>query len=70
MQRKSALLGLVILAAVVLVSPVALAQTYSVLYRFPGTTGDGAYPQGITRDSAGNLYGFTLSGGLGFGTIL
>jgi uncharacterized repeat protein (TIGR03803 family) len=69
MQRKSALLGLVILAAVVLVSPVALAQTYTVLYSFPGTTGDGAYPQGITMDSAGNLYGFTLSGGLGFGTI-
>lgn len=34
----------------------------TVLYSFKGT--DGAYPQaGVIRDSAGNLYGTTTSGG-------
>lgn len=38
------------------------AQTYSVLYSFTGGT-DGAIPLGgLTRDSAGNLYGTTASG--------
>jgi uncharacterized repeat protein (TIGR03803 family) len=45
------------------------AQTYSTLYRFTGANGDGAIPYGITGDAAGNLYGFTFSGGAGFGTI-
>lgn len=37
--------------------------TETVLHAFSGTNGDGAYPQGIARDKAGNLYGFTWSGG-------
>jgi uncharacterized repeat protein (TIGR03803 family) len=33
--------------------------TETVLYAFTGGT-DGAFPQGLTRDAAGNLYGVTL----------
>lgn len=41
----------------------------TVLYRFTGS--DGQYPeQGVVRDSAGNFYGTTLSGGsFGFGAV-
>jgi uncharacterized repeat protein (TIGR03803 family) len=36
----------------------------TILYSFTGTGGDGSTPVGgLTRDSAGNLYGTTLSGG-------
>jgi uncharacterized repeat protein (TIGR03803 family) len=42
---------------------VDLSGSYSVLYKFAGTT-DGAFPYGkLTKDSAGNLYGTTFSGG-------
>lgn len=34
--------------------------TETVLYRFTGGT-DGAYPQGLIRDSAGNLYGVAMT---------
>jgi uncharacterized repeat protein (TIGR03803 family) len=38
--------------------------TETVLYSFPGTEADGAYPySGLIRDSAGNLYGTTYAGG-------
>jgi uncharacterized repeat protein (TIGR03803 family) len=45
--------------------------TETVLYRFSGSPGDGQFPQqGVVRDSAGNLYGTTFSGGaFGFGTV-
>jgi uncharacterized repeat protein (TIGR03803 family) len=36
------------------------AGTETVLYRFTGGA-DGAFPQGLVRDSAGNLYGVTTS---------
>ena len=46
-----------ILAVVVSVS-FAQAQTYQVLYAFQGSS-DGAFPQGVIVDSAGNVYGTT-----------
>src|SRR5450631_558414 len=54
----AAVLGLPMLAAVP-----AQAQTFSTLHNFTGSP-DGAGPAGgLIRDSAGNLYGTTLSGG-------
>lgn len=49
--------------AMALLAIAAQAQTYSVLHSF--TDGlDGGYPYaGVTRDSEGNLYGTTVSGG-------
>jgi uncharacterized repeat protein (TIGR03803 family) len=41
----------------------AKAQTLTVLYTFLGGA-DGASPSGINRDSAGNLYGITATGGV------
>ena len=43
----------------------------TVLHQFTGTAGDGQNPwQGLVRDSAGNLYGTTYSGGAyGWGTV-
>ncbi len=49
----------------------ALAETYTVLYTFTGTDGDGLAPSGdLIRDDAGNLYGSTIAGGTStLGTI-
>ena len=47
------------------------AQTYSVVYSFPGGT-SGAFPFGtISRDIKGNIYGTTynLTGGSGYGLV-
>ncbi len=45
----------------------AHAAGFRVLYRFTGGS-DGAYPEaGLIRDSAGNLYGTTAGGGIGYG---
>jgi uncharacterized repeat protein (TIGR03803 family) len=56
-----------VVMAAIFVSPIARAQTYQVLHRFAGDT-DGMIPfGGLTRDSAGNLYGTTISGGAGTG---
>ena len=43
----------------------------TVLYSFGGTEGDGTGPYACTlvRDPQGNLYGTTLGGGLGYGTV-
>lgn len=38
------------------------SKNLSVLYTFTGST-DGAWPQGLVMDSAGNLYGVTFYGG-------
>jgi hypothetical protein len=47
----------------------AHAQVETVLYNFKGGS-DGATPlSGLSFDSAGNLYGTTQSGGLGYGTV-
>jgi len=56
----SALVILLVLSA----NTHSTAQTYSVLYSFGNVTGDGISPSGtLARDSAGNLYGTTQSGG-------
>ena len=55
----------------VLVDNIALGQqaSLSVLYNFTGGK-DGGYPYGgLTMDKAGNLYGTTLYGGVGFGAV-
>ncbi len=42
----------------------AIAQTFTTLYNFQGTTGNlGAYPQGLVQGTDGNLYGVTHAGG-------
>lgn len=47
----------------------AAGGKYSVIYRFAGAA-DGYNPSGpLARDSAGNLYGATISGGTGNGVI-
>jgi uncharacterized repeat protein (TIGR03803 family) len=44
--------------------------TETVLYSFTGTGGDGALPvAGLSRDTAGNLYGTTEDGGTFYGTV-
>jgi len=57
----------IVVIAVIFASPIAHAQTYEVLHRFAGDA-DGLNPfGGLVRDSAGNLYGTTVSGGTGTG---
>lgn len=47
----------------------AQAQTGTVLYDFAGGS-DGRDPASrLTLDTAGNLYGTTSAGGLGYGTV-
>jgi len=46
-----------------LVSPVAYAQTYTVLHNFTGGADGGNPYAGLTIDEAGNLYGTASSGG-------
>ena len=52
-----------------IVDPPAQAQTGAVLYNFTGR-GDGAYLfTHLTPDGAGNFYGTTARGGVGYGTV-
>jgi uncharacterized repeat protein (TIGR03803 family) len=47
----------------------AQASTFNVIYNFTGGS-DGASPYaGLTMDRTGSLYGTTLSGGAGYGTV-
>src|SRR5580704_16098523 len=56
-----------LLASAVAVQP-AQARKFKVLHRFHGAPADGAFSLGVViRDSAGNLYGTTDSGGIGRG---
>ncbi len=56
-------LAAVIVIAATLALPHAQAQTFDLLYSFPGVDG-GAYPSGtLIRDAEGNFYGTTSSGG-------
>jgi len=43
--------------------------TEKIIYSFPGYSGDGSLPVGLTRDAEGNLYGVTLGGGAGGGVV-
>jgi uncharacterized repeat protein (TIGR03803 family) len=65
----AALTLVVMLAIAVVGTQSAQAQTFTVLYNFTGSL-DGAYPTGLLRDAAGNLYGTTSNGGTyGYGTV-
>lgn len=63
LRNPSAILALVTAIPVASI-PLAQGQTFSTLYTFTGGT-DGATPNGLTRDAAGNLYGTTYEGGTG-----
>jgi uncharacterized repeat protein (TIGR03803 family) len=53
----------------ILAAQSAQAQTYKVLHAFTGGA-DGAYPNAVTHDAMGNLYGTTQEGGaFGYGTV-
>jgi len=63
-----AALTLAVIALLLLFVLPAQAQE-TVLYNFTGGS-DGGYPQSsLTFDAAGNLYGTTSAGGLGYGTV-
>jgi uncharacterized repeat protein (TIGR03803 family) len=60
-----AALGFTVAISLVAVAPAAQAQTFNVLYSFTGGADGGASYAGLVRDSQGNLYGTTTSGGAG-----
>ena len=45
------------------------AQTYTLLHTFTGGSDGSQPPSGLTMDSAGNLYGVAISGGMGYGVV-
>jgi len=54
----------------VLQSAHAQTFTFSVLYTFGSVSQDGGLPSAsMLLDKAGNLYGTTYYGGLGYGTV-
>src|SRR5260370_25000148 len=58
----------VVLLLALLTSP-GTAQIFNPLYEFQGGS-DGGGPNGVIRDSAGNLYGTTVTGGIAvYGTV-
>jgi uncharacterized repeat protein (TIGR03803 family) len=69
-RTRVALVAVITIFAAVLSAQPSLAATINVLYTFAGGT-DGADPYGgLIFDSAGNLYGTTVSGGVyGGGTV-
>ncbi len=63
-------LALAVISALLLAVSVAQAQTAKVLYNFKGGSSDGANPESsLTPDGAGNFFGTTYYGGLGYGTV-
>ena len=67
--ESTALASAAVLLLAIVATPWAQAQTYSVLYSFPGGS-DGAEPFAGLVQSNGNLYGTTLMGGsAGYGSI-
>lgn len=69
MRRQDFLYAAIFMLAVAVTIPSAQAQTFTPLHDFTGGT-DGAFPQGaVVQDAVGNLYGTTISGGIGDGTV-
>jgi uncharacterized repeat protein (TIGR03803 family) len=69
LQGRTALMLTAIAILFMIAASLATAQTESVLLKFNGIT-DGAGSQGgLVVDSAGNLYGTTIVGGSGYGTV-
>jgi uncharacterized repeat protein (TIGR03803 family) len=71
-MKRQWLVGRVVLGAILMLTVFALlpaqAQTFTVLYSFPGFSGDGLGPLGyLVQDAAGNLYGTTFEGGTATG---
>ena len=65
-QKSSrVLMAAIALGTTLFLSAAAQAQTESVLYSFTGGRDGGDPAGGLVRDGAGNLYGTTVSGGLG-----
>jgi len=59
----------ILLITVMLASPTAQSQTYTLLYSLRGGK-DGSFPYGkLARDAKGNLYGTTSEGGIAEGTV-
>lgn len=68
-ERFHCALAFAIALGLAVAIPSAQCQTLTVLHSFTGGT-DGGYPgTGLIRDAAGNLYGATIYGGLGSGTV-
>src|SRR5262245_40753826 len=69
MRRQDVLYAATFMLALAPMISSTQAQTLTPLHNFTGGT-DGAFPEGaLIRDSAGNLYGTTTSGGIGDGTV-
>jgi len=67
--KGSSVLRSMVLLCAMLTTGSLFAQTFLTLHSFGGTA-DGQNPQGgLVRDSAGNLYGTTVKGGLYSGTV-
>lgn len=63
MKKSPVLVGAVLAVALFgLITPLAKAQTYTVLHTFAGSP-DGTNPSPLIRDAEGNLYGTALAGG-------
>jgi uncharacterized repeat protein (TIGR03803 family) len=59
-------LAIVLALTVILITPLAQAQTFKVIHTFTGGwDGGGPLDFGLTMDGAGNLYGTTTQGGSG-----
>src|SRR5690349_19298362 len=62
-RNSSAKTACAVLLLSALTALAAHAQTFSVLYNFPGGT-NGESPSNLIADSSGNLYGTTQYGGI------
>ena len=66
---RGALILAVLSALLLIAARPAQSQTEAVLYNFTGGSDGGDLNSRLTFDGAGNLYGTTYSGGLGYGTV-